>query len=264
MQFVTSYSPSGTFRVTVETDGVPLQMFPHGDDVWIPGVPGKSYVIAVSNASSGCFTEGCRLEVITSVDGRNTLADEEADLNANHGMVLRPGETYRFRGWRTDDDSTREFLFGDDPEDSVAMQASGSAAGAGVIGVAAWREVTPRFAPLRGGYIANDGMSVTYRSTASFGTAGASFGTADMNAPVAMAAACGEAGMGPSDLSTGIGKAQHDPVGHTTFRRTGRPDVLAVRYASYELLVSKGIIKPALPDPFPGGGTGYRKYRVPR
>jgi hypothetical protein len=242
--------PGSLVKVSVEVDGIPLHMFHHASDIYVAGTPGRAYVLAVTSRSDD------RLEVVTSVDGRNTLKDETAGFR-NAGMVIRPRHTYRFRGWRTDDDTTREFLFGVDHEESVAAQATGHAANRGVLGFAAFRELPPPRTTFTATYSGTAGYNWPSRDVTS---PYRSPGSAVCNVAVASAGAA-SAGM-DYDLSTGIGNTQDDSVGRTGFKRTGTPDVLTIRYASYEALVRQGIIKCCDPDPFPG--NGYSRMRSPR
>lgn len=238
--------PGALVKVSVEAGGVPLEVFHHAGSFYVAGTPGSPYVLRVANMTDG------RLEVVTSIDGRNTQKDEAAGF-MNNGMLLRSRQTYTFKGWRVDDDTTREFLFGADHEDSVAAQATGSAENRGVIGIAAYQEHVP-FPP-------------RWYET-SFATRG---GTCDMNVTTSYShqsprpgGAAGMSATGVSidyDLSTGIGEAQADPVTRVTFKRTGTPDVLVIRYASRNALVRKGVIRDE-PDPFPG--NGYGRMRSPR
>ena len=260
MQPVKLDTPGGTLRVGIESggklSGVPLQIHTHEGVHYIAGVPGARYSITVRNLTHR------RVEVITSIDGRNTLKNEEADYNANHGLVIPPRGSYRFSGWRLDNEGVREFIFGSDIDDSVVSQAGGDTANAGVIGIAAWREFEPpqpvyprRDSFLRTQYRSSGpgGQSVTSSVPVATASAGA---TMDWNATDES-----------SNLSTGIGDYHADRVGTTSFTRGEGPDILAIHYMSYSRLVEKGIIvEPAIirPIPFPGSSpSGYENMQPP-
>lgn len=166
---------------------------------------------------------GGRIEVITSVDARHVLDDEPADYRRCRGLVASGG--YEFKGWRVSDTETRAFVFGD-PDASVAAMATGSTANTGVIGLAVYRERRAAFPAVMDCYPSAKGLT---RS---------------------------------ADLGTGMGAAQHDPVGCTEFTRDGtEPDILAIGYATEARLREWGLIRPADPDPFPAAGqTGYARY----
>lgn len=254
-------SPGGVISARVVVNGKMVPIYADKDGgYFIEGIPGASYAIEVDNLTPA------RVEVLSSIDGRNTLKDEELSLTASHGLVIHGYGSYRFAVWRTSNEGGRDFVFGTDLADSVVAQAGGATENAGVIGLAAWREkktaYTPppavpyytKSSPVFDSYRGPGGQSVSsvaYRGLSS----------ANSSAPVASASAGLE-----SDMSTGIGAYKQDRVGTTSFTRGEGPDVLVIRYASREALVAAGIIDPRLPDPFPGGeqAGGYGSYASPR
>jgi hypothetical protein len=230
----TARTPGGAIEISVLRAGVaqPLHRAP-GGGLFTAGAPGQPYVLRVRNLTPG------RVEVITTVDGRNTLKDEPGDPHACAGMVIYGNDTYMFKGWRVDDQQTRQFVFGD-PGSSVAARATGSADNVGVIGFAAWRE---RWKP------------TAYAAYATNAIGGASYSVASAGAPMGSAAAAGPV---TRSLGTGIGERQHDPVGRTDFpRAAGEPEILVVGYDTADALAAMGIIGP---QAFPGAVTGYEKY----
>lgn len=252
-------SPGGKVRVEVFQDGITSSFHKRQDGrPFIPVTVGRPYYVRVINCA---FT---RIEVAVSIDGRNALRDEPADYDSP-GLVIHAGGHYDFRGWRVDDNTTREFIFGD-PGKSVAAQA-GDASNIGVIGIAAWREeVVPEWKPwapgasgdFLGGVFAG-GSPRSYRNS-SYAGSGWSAGSSN-NAP---AASAGDEtyDMNMSSVGTGIGVAQTDRVARTRFTRTGTPDILVIGYDTREELCRKGIISEYRdPEPFPGSKTGYEKYR---
>ena len=211
------------FSAEILVGSLPLPLYRRGDGRhFAAGVPGSAYTVRVTPLLGG------RLEVIASVDGRHVLDDEPADPRRCRGVAVVG--VYEFKGWRTSDEETREFTFCS-PEDSVAGGSTG------VIGLAAHRE--------------RQWVPVTY--------------TATMDCAPVAAAAAGPASVSlarGTDLGTGMGAAQHDPVGRTEFTRDGSdPDKLAIGYATEDALRSMGLLVPADPDPWPGAGlTGYAKF----
>lgn len=223
-------SPRGTFYAEVLIGGAPQPLYQRADGrCFVAGVPGTAYTVRVASVTGG------RVEVVASVDGRHVLDDEPADPYRCRGLVA--SGAYEFKGWRVSASETRAFTFAD-PEASVAVAATGSASNVGVIGLAVHRE---RRATWTAAY---DSLPV---AAASAGPA--TYATRGLTRS--------------ADLGTGMGAAQHDPVGRTDFTRDGYgPDILAIGYATEDALRAMGLLVPADPDPFPGAGqTGYAKYQ---
>ena len=221
-------TPAGTAEISVLIDGAPQPLYRHpaGGRPYVAGVPGQAYTLRVRNLTGG------RIEVISTVDGRNTLKDEPGDRAQNKGLVFAAHSAGEFTGWRVSDKETREFIFGE-PSRSVAGQATGSEANTGVIGFAVYRE-------------------------RSYGTTW----TSNISVPVAAVADWGgEPVMRGSSLGTGIGERREDRVTPTSFTRaTTEPDVLEIGYETEHILHQWGLIGPPQPDAFPGIGTGYERY----
>lgn len=215
-------SPGKLFTAEVLIGGIPQPLYTTADGYpYVAGEPGRSCEIRVRTLAG-------RLEAALAVDGRDALEDQPGDLSRSRGLVFT-GE-YTFKGFRVDDDRTREFTFGT-VSGSVADQA-GSVANIGVIGLAAWRErpaVISYAAPAH----VYGGDVLTRAMTAS----GASAGSLGMHA----------------------GETRHDPVGRTTFERDGSPDVLAIGYDTLAALQAMGITD-RRPSAFPGRTTGYERY----
>jgi hypothetical protein len=215
-------SPGKLFTAEVLIGGIPQPLYTAGDGYpYVAGAPGQSCQVRVRSLAAG------RLGVGLSVDGRDGLDDRPADPSCPSLQIIT-GE-YTFRGFRVDDDRTREFVFGT-VAGSVADQA-GSTANTGVIGLAAWRERPVAF---------------TYESSPlrSRGLMG--------SAPVAVASA---------GLGMHAGETRHDPVGRTTFERDGSPDVLEIGYDTLAALQAMGITA-RRPSAFPGRATGYERYEA--
>ena len=249
-------SPSGNYTASIAAAGVPLQVHRRSGDQkpFVAGVPGSRYVITVRNLHEG------RLLVVASVDGRSVLDEEEANWDTNRGMILHQGDSYRFTGFRLNDDQVGSFVFGS-PDASVAAEATGSTENVGAIGLAGFpepvyhaRHVTTRSA---GSYPKSwpGGQSMTY---------GMHTNSATRDIPVASA---GAAETLDADLGTQMGEVQADHVEKGRFSRVGiTPDVLRIGYASYESLVAAGIVAQIREgNPFPGNSkdeseTGYRRF----
>jgi hypothetical protein len=225
-------TPAGTTEISVLVSGVPQPLYRHpsGGRPFVAGQPGRFYTLRVRNLTAA------RIEVINSVDGRNTLKDEPGDIAANQGLVFPAHATGEFTGWRVNREETREFIFGE-PSRSVAAQATGSEANTGVIGFAVYRERSYAYA-------------TTYNAAAPV-VAAATFDCDWGDEPVVRG----------SSLGTGIGERREDRVAPTSFTRAmSEPDVLVVGYETEHILHERGLTGPAEPDAFPGVGTGYERY----
>ena len=251
-------SPQGSFMAGVIIKSKLAHIYEtRPGEYWIAGEPGAAFAVEVENL-------GSRLEVLCSIDGRNTLKDEEASWDKNTGLVIPAYGRYKFAVWRQDLDGGREFVFGTDITDSVVSQVGGDTSNAGVIGLASWQEKRMQ-RPLPPTY---DSYPTTYRMGASGQsvTAG-SLSVGNEAAPVASASA------GPTldmnmDMSTSIGAYKSDHLGTTSFTRGAGPDILLIRYASLEALKAAGIAVYHGPDAFPGSSTspasGYEQLSSPK
>jgi hypothetical protein len=225
--------------VAIEVDGKRLPIYSHNGHYYITGQPGKKYTIAVN-----CFNSK-RVEVVESIDGRDVLKDQPANLS-NSGMVIQG--MWLNRGWRINDNEIREFEFGN-VEGSIAAQAGGSTSNVGVIGVAifAEKESVNYWRYDRG----------TYYGRIESKTLTSSFSAGDQLRGFVPASAA-------PDLGTHMGEKREDKVGHTEFKRASSiPSFqVEIQYRSREWLTANGIgIEPsALPSAFPGSETGYEKY----
>lgn len=230
-------SPEGLITVSV-FDVTALPMYRRGDGrMFVPGVPGHAYTMLATNNTHR------RIAVVATVDGMNVLCNEPGDP-AGEAMVIAPGGSYSFKGWRVNDQDSDKFVFGDLAA-SVAVQATGSAENAGVLGFAAWREQD-------------------FRHDFDYGQplAVASAGPVSRSATKGMMSADPPVSYGASSIGTGIGERQHDPVGRTTFHRTGHPDILVIGYDTEAELIRRGIYGPPDAEAFPGASTtGYGKFQ---
>ncbi len=214
--------------VLVNEQRQPIYRRQHDRQAFIAGVWGAPFVLEVRNCTPG------RIEVLSSVDGRNTLHDEPADVTQNRGMIINAYGSYRFAGWRIDDNNSAAFVF-TDPAESVAQMATGQACNAGVFGFAVYTEQQIKWA------------EHVYASS--------SYGAPLMRGAVSK-------GMDTGDMGTGIGDVRADHVGRTSFvRAQNRPaEIVTIQYRSLEWLERNGILTPDEPNAFPGAQTGYAQY----
>jgi hypothetical protein len=239
-------SPRNTIEVSVRSAAGAQRLYRRLWDgaLFTAGTPGQAYTLRVRNLTPG------RIEVITTVDGRNTLTDKSGHHHASGGFVIPPPAAgspgfYDFAGFRLDDGTVREFKFGspDRTELTVAAQATGATANIGVFGFAAYREQT-------------------CQSWTPDGFAAATNGTLQVAAAAAPGGAAGGGDFAPPARSIGteMGALREDHVQRVNFTRTGDPDILVIGYDTADALLAMGAMGPPEPDPFPGAATGYEKY----
>ncbi|HSE60901.1 MAG TPA: hypothetical protein VLA88_01245 [Candidatus Saccharimonadales bacterium] len=238
--------PGNKFAVEVLINGSPAELFRRSGDgkVFVAGQPGQHYTLRVHNMTLG------RLEIVCAVDQRSTTIDGPATLD-NRGMIVDPGDSGEFKGWRLNSGSVGEFVFADLGSD-VSTQATGGAGGAGIIGFAAFTELAsvPQSLP----YMPDPASGPFARRSEGYGSR---FGGGEelLRMPVES--------YGPS-VGTGIGPTIPDPVRVVRFQRAGgAPSVLAIGYHTPDMLAAMGVLRRE-PLPFPEQrpfGTGYDAYR---
>ena len=216
----------------VSGDGRPLDLYFHGNQYFVEARDQMEYRINVTGHSSR------RLEVLTAIDGRNTLLDEPAQVINSRGMIMNGFTKYEVKGWRIDDAHTRPFIFTAIDAKTIAKQATGSTEKLGVIAIAAYREYervarTPRLylESVKGGLV-----EPLYDAT-----------------------------RGPG-MGTGMGdRLDRDKVGTTTFTRetpTNPTDIIQIYAMPMWWLKQQGIVVDSfdLPSGFEDGETGYDKF----
>lgn len=253
-------SSGGLISVSVVVGGVPQALYrDHDGQVWVVGRFGQSYGIKVSHLHAG------RVEVISSVDGRNTLKNERADLTEVTGLIFRG--TYTFKGFREDDQEVSAFVFCE-PDRSAAAQA-GDPGNIGVIGIAAYRE-KPAWTPMVHHHATDPypepwpapHRHPRYKGLSMGGgrqSAGSSYSSTlhDSSASVEYGPPMAVASPG---LGTGLGETISDPVGKTTFTREGEAESVTIRYDTEANLRARGILtQDHSPQAFPSNDepTGY-------
>ncbi len=206
--------------------GNTMPLFYHEGQYYVEARDLAEYRIEVKGHASG------KLEVLTSVDGMNTLKKEKAHFQLSRGMVISGRTLYDVKGWRIDDDHTRPFVFTVLSAEAIATQVTKRTDNLGVIAVAVYREyVEPPqvYMNFRGGSVSKGSLE----SSRSF------------------------PGMG-----TGMGdRLDSDHVGHTTFQRASYDPTEMVEIFAMPgwWLKQQGIIRDvstSRPHGF-AGGTGY-------
>jgi hypothetical protein len=235
--------PRGLIEVSVVVNGVsaPLYRLPDGGRTYVEGPVGARYSLQVRNTGGG------RIEVVNSVDGRNTQRDEMAGPNSR-GLLIEPYSEVAFTGWRLNDQRVSEFVFAH-PQRSIAAHATGSTGNVGVIGFAVYTElVRETFRPkggTRGGGTFDPGDDYEEELERSPVTMG---GTRERG-----------------NVGTGRGDEHYSPVVGVRFdRMPGAPSVLEIGYDEHAWLAQEGYIsppaRPSEPSAFPGMPTGYTGY----
>jgi hypothetical protein len=239
-------SPNETFEVAVIVDGVEQPLYRRASDgkLFVVAEPSKPYQLRVRNLLDN------RLEVITSVDGRNTQKDEKADKTKSVGTTVNAYEILTITGWRLNDSQTGQFRF-NEPQRSIAGQlAEPDLANVGVIGFAVNREANRSrrmyYDPAFGSAVAPNAYSEPLKR---------GFTTEEPTKD--------------GSVGTGIGATLHDPARKPSYeppvvRSQGTPaEVVAIGYDRREILEEMGLLVPAEPNPFPGitTDTGYAAYR---
>ncbi len=223
--------------VSIEVDGQkrPIYLRQSDNQPFIEGLWGVPYSIIVQKLVAG------RVEVLTSVDGMNTLQEEEANFLTNGGLVISDSNPTPFTGWRLNDNETGQFVF-KNPAQAMATMTTGSSRNVGVVGLAVYQE-----------YLRPDiSIKPSPRRPRSD--------------QFSLGAEVKEMMFG-GDMGTGIGVTITDKVGRTHFTRaTSEPvEVFSIQYRSLEWLEQHGILTQPEPQAFPGnypapGQTGYGKY----
>lgn len=221
-----------------------LPLYRHAGRRYVEGRPGNEYAVRIRNCT------GERLLAVLSVDGVNAVTGETASPDQS-GYVIEPWGYVTVQGWRKDLDRTAAFYFSD-LHDSYAAR-TGRPDDLGVIGVALFRERSPRHAPWYGRERrAEYPSSSAERAPAEAGAAAESAGGHAADAAVAAPAP-----QRPS-LGTGHGRNEYSPVETVAFERArARPDeIITLRYEDRDTLVALGVLPVPRddrrePDPFP-------------
>jgi len=218
-----------------------MAIYTHGGRYFVQANDLAEYQIEVRNDSPS------RLEILTAIDGRNTLKNEPADITKCRGMVVSRYSNYRVKGWRMDDSHTRPFVFTEVDAETVAKQATGKADNLGVIAIAAYRE--------KNAFISHFPVFRGEVKSSSRGSGVKMF---------SLSSAKPAPGVG-----TGMGdRLDRDEVGRTTFERTSEwpPMVIEIQAMPGWWLVQEGIMikeeEHSYAPGFPGseGTTGYEKF----
>ncbi len=198
----------------VDNTGRSLPLYRHNGRYYVKAVHGLEYTIVVDSDIAG------RLEVLASVDGRDTLKNAPADLLFSDGLIISHHAHYVVPGWG--EKATSPFIFTAFDRQTVATRATGSTQNLGVIAVAAFRE----FEAPRIQHFSN------FRGTTKGG-------------PVLESYSLGSPTRG-AGMGTGMGnRVDHRDLGTTHFTRANQftPDALVEIYAMPEWwLIEEGIL----------------------
>lgn len=136
-------------QVRVDGQGAPLYFAPGKNDRrYFQAFEGRNYSLVLRNNT------GRRVAALIAVDGLNVVSGEISKLNPSEQMyVLAPWQTMTIRGWRTNLDEIRRFVFVDEKR-SYAQRTGQSNRDMGWIRVLAFNEQQPRHAwgKVRSGY----------------------------------------------------------------------------------------------------------------
>lgn len=222
-----------------------LPTHPHRGERWVAGTPGHRYSVRMTN------TTGQRVLVVLSVDGINAVNGETAHPS-QAGYVLGPWESTDIMGWRKSMNDVAQFVFTDSRHSYAAR--TGRADNIGVIGMAVFRESTPRPLP-----------SPPIARSEKHGASPAARHHAESAGSDAMAS--------QQSIGTGHGQREWSPTSRTTFvRATRQPEqITELRYDESHQLVARGIVPPppshrprrderprAFPDSFVPDPPGWR------
>lgn len=236
-------------RARITIGGIPQRIYTRSDGMPVVEAKlGQPFVVEVMNLAA-------RVEVILTMDGRNTLKNEEGSKINNKGLIVEQGGHWTpFMGFRTGPETFDQFVF-TDPGMGVGDQLLATATGEapevanrnrGVIGIAAHGglDLTQFYQDyqLRQPRQANR-PPASYQET---------FSNEEIPA-FNMRATPG--------ASVGAGETQHLRMRTVPFTRDGRPpEEIRIRYATIPQLKAWGLIFDDEPDPFPGDRpepTGY-------
>ena len=254
--------------------GETLPAWPHRGRDYIEGRPGHRYAVVLQNHTGG------RVLAVVSVDGVNAISGETAGTGQS-GYVLEPWQRLEVRGWRKNLSEIAEFHF-TSLGDSYAAR-TGRPGNVGVIGVAAFRERAPAYAPPAIAapppapypsyprYPAEPYAQAERAEESAGARASAADAAAPAAAPPSVQAESGtyrrhyDDGLAAKQqLGTGHGERRWDSARVTRFEREGtRPNqVVSLYYDATEALVARGILPPPRwhhygrdPDAFPIGFT---------
>lgn len=239
---------SGPYSVEIRDEsGALLPTFNHRGRFYVLGSHGQRYRIHVRNASAR------RIEVVTSVDGRDVMDGRPAHLS-KRGYILGPYESMAIDGYRLNMQSVAAFRFGSVAQSYAAQM--GNARDVGVIGVAIFTERQPPRSPRPMPYSSlNDREdlgrgapreeAVPAPPSAEKSAPNRSEGLASSNADASsesVAQGKGRAAERPG-LGTEFGEERHSQVYSTHFlRASSTPEtVLSLRYNDKPGLLALGV-----------------------
>lgn len=236
----------------------------HRGQTFVAGERGERYEIVVTNNTS------TRIEVVVSVDGRDTVSGKPGDFTSQRGYVLEPFGAVTIDGFRTSLEQVAAFRFSG-VEDSFTARL-GTPQNAGVIGVAVFKERPhPHMAH---GRVAAPEASAPTGGTRS-GDRSSRPSKKDSKAPSSASRS-----HAPSEheqrneLGTEFGEQRFSAVREVSFVRASsrRPDFSTqIRYDSARGLAARGVpieVEPVIvhhggPDAWPGASSDDRFAQPP-
>ena len=128
-------------QVRVDGQAAPLYFAPgRSDRRYLQAFAGRNYSLVLRNNT------GERVAVLLAVDGLNVVSGEMSHLRSDEQMyVLSPWQTTTIRGWRTNLDEVRRFVFVDERR-SYAERTGQANSDMGWIRVLSFREQQQRVA----------------------------------------------------------------------------------------------------------------------
>jgi len=100
---------------------------------WVEARDNAVYTIEIKNNSSA------KVLAVVSVDGINVINGKPAELKAEGGYIINPYSKIDIEGWRTSNETVKEFIFNFNKSESYSVKLGAGEQNLGVIGVAFYR-----------------------------------------------------------------------------------------------------------------------------
>ena len=274
---INTYAGSGAsrtspnFRVLVKgkSGWKPIQIYKDEDGRnWVEARDGTHFALEFINTTNN------KMLAVASVDGLNIITGDRAQKVNKGGYVITPYHTEKIEGWRTGDNTVREFVFTMKKNETYAAKATGDASNVGVLAVAYFKEVVYRErccwtdyglerSPSLGNFGYNGTSSNSLYSSSTITTN--SVDNSPVMASMSFADNCSESNpraMYKKSFSMGteMGDEKRSETVKVSYEFEDAPCYdFVIYYDSRENLIANGIMKPEkkLPEPFEN--TGYCK-----
>jgi hypothetical protein len=122
---------TGPYELQLLVEGQPARSFPSRGDTWVLGQLGQRYTLRIVNRS------GQRVEAVVSVDGRDVIDGQPADV-AKNGYLVPAWGSVDIDGWRISHEQAAAFRFSSVAASYAARTGAGREVG--VVGVAVFPE----------------------------------------------------------------------------------------------------------------------------